>query len=364
MPKFIRSACLTNYVEVARSVGLDPYRQLTAAGLSRACLVDPDTMIRASAVGRLLETSAQAAGIEDFGLRMADTRRPSILGPIGLVLQEEPSLRKALDSLCRYLRLHSDSLELRIEEEEDTAIIREERIAQARVPARQVSDLTIGALHRIMRSLLGAAWKPERVCFSHGAPTSTAAYVRFFGCPVEFGCDFNGIVCTSKNLDARLPKADPVMARYARQYLDSILERPDATMANKVRQFVRALLPSGRCSIEQVSRHLGIDRRTVHRHLARDKETFSSIVDAVRADLATRYLERADRPLAEVADLLGFSGLSALSRWFSGHFGCSASSWRAGHLVPHHARGGRAGRGPDRVHGAAPTTGGRRESMR
>ena len=88
MPKLIRSACLTNYVEVARSIGLDPYRQLKAAGLSRACLADPDTMIRASAVGRLLEASAHAAGVEDFGLRMAETRRLSILGPIGLLLQE------------------------------------------------------------------------------------------------------------------------------------------------------------------------------------------------------------------------------------------------------------------------------------
>src|SRR5262245_841159 len=364
MRKFIRSACLTNYVDVARSVGLDPYRQLRAAGLSRACLVDPDTMIRASAVGRLLETSAQDAGIEDFGLRMAETRRPSILGPIGLVLQEEPTLRKALESLRRYLRLHSDSLELRIEEEEDTAIIREERIAQARVTARQVSNLTIGALHRILHSLVEAAWKPERVCFSHGAPTSTAAYVRFFGCPVEFRCDFNGIVCTSKDLDARLPRADPVMARYARQYLDSILERPDATMANKVRQFVRALLPSGRCSIEQLSRHLGMDRRTVHRHLAREKETFSSIVGAVRADLATRYLERADRPLAEVAELLGFSGLIHLARWFSARCGCRAVSLGAARRAPHHARGGRAGRGPAWVHGATPTTRGRMESTR
>ena len=337
MPKFIRSACLTNYVDVARSVGLDPYGQLKVVGLSRACLVDPDTIIRASAVGRLLEASAQAAGIEDFGLRMAETRRPSILGPIGLVLQEEPTLRKALESFRRYLRLHSDSLELTIEEEEDTAIIREERTAQARVLAPQVSELTIGALHRILRSLLGAAWKPERVCFSHAGPPSTATHVRFFGCPVDFRCDFNGIVCAARDLDTRLPKADPVMARYARQYLDSLLAEPDATTADKVRQLVRALLPSGRCSIEEVSQHLGMDRRTVHRHLVRDKETFSSIVDTVRVEQAPRYLESGERPLADVAELLGFSGLSALSRWFSRRFGRSASAWRAAHrgrMVP------------------------------
>ena len=140
MPKLIRSACLTHYVEVARSVGLDPYRQLKAAGLSRACLADLDTMIRVSAVVRLLEASAQAVGVEHFGLRMAETRRLSILGSIGLLLQEEPTVRKALASLARYLRLHTDSLSLGIEEDGETAIIREERIIQARNPSRQVAS--------------------------------------------------------------------------------------------------------------------------------------------------------------------------------------------------------------------------------
>ena len=72
-------------------------------------------------------------------------------------------------------------------------------------------------------------------------------------------------------------------------------------------------------------------------HLASDVETFSSIGDAVRVELETRYLTATDRRLAEVTDLLGFSGLSALSRWFSGRFGCSASAWRAAHrgrMVP------------------------------
>ena len=68
-----------------------------------------------------------------------------------------------------------------------------------------------------------------------------------------------------------------------------------------------------------------------------DKETFSSIVEAVRVELATRYLTAADLALAEVADPLAFSALSALSRWFSGRFDCGASPWRAAHrgrMVP------------------------------
>ena len=44
--------------------------------------------------------------------------------------------------------------------------------------------------------------------------------------------------------------------------------------------------------------------------------------------MAPRYVSSRDRPLSEVASLLGFDSLSAFSRWFHGRFGCSVSKWR------------------------------------
>jgi AraC-like DNA-binding protein len=126
-----------------------------------------------------------------------------------------------------------------------------------------------------------------------------------------------------------LPAADPVMARHVKQYLEPMLARANATVSEKVRQQVYELLPSGRCCAERTASSLGLDRRSLHRQLARDGETFSAIVDAVRADLAQRYVEDRGRSLSEVAYVLGFSATSAFSRWFRGRFGCSAMSWRA-----------------------------------
>jgi AraC-like DNA-binding protein len=42
-----------------------------------------------------------------------------------------------------------------------------------------------------------------------------------------------------------------------------------------------------------------------------------------------RYLEDPNRPLYLIAEMLGFSALSAFSRWFQDRYGCSASRWRA-----------------------------------
>jgi len=108
-------------------------------------------------------------------------------------------------------------------------------------------------------------------------------------------------------------------------------ERPrqaDAKLAAYVRQFIVMQLGSGRCTIDQAAAHLGIDRRTVHRRLAREGETFTSIVDHVRRELATRYIREGARSLAEISGLLGFAAQSGFSRWYRRTFGRPASHER------------------------------------
>ena len=100
-------------------------------------------------------------------------------------------------------------------------------------------------------------------------------------------------------------------------------------MLEDVRRTILLLLPSGRCGIEQVAEHLGVVCRTVQRRLAEQGQSFSSIVNDIRKELSTRHVIESDRPLTEVATLLGFSAPSAFSRWYHTQFGCSAKESRA-----------------------------------
>jgi AraC-like DNA-binding protein len=327
MTDLIRSACLTSYPEIARSLGLDPLRLLDACGINRRCLDDPDIKLPAGALGRLLETSAKAAKAEDFGLRLAETRTLSVLGPVGLLVREEPTVRAALNSLMRYIRLHNEALHIRLEEHDGEAIISVELRAERPVPMRQGVELAVGVAYRVLRSLLGAGWKPL-VCFAHDAPRRRDTHRRVF-VNVAFGRDFNGIVCAVRDLDRRIPASDPTLARYARRHLEALLERPNASMADKVRELVWLQLGSGHCTVEQIAGQLDVDRRTLHRKLAAEGLTFSAIVEEVRTEIVTRTLSSRERPLTVVADMLGFSSLSAFSRWFSGRFRSSPSRWRA-----------------------------------
>jgi AraC-like DNA-binding protein len=216
---------------------------------------------------------------------------------------------------------------LRIEEGGGSAVISLAAFIETPAPKRQVVEMTVAVLYRTLRQFLGNGWRP-RVCFAHNAPRNRDTHRRLFGGSAEFNRDFNGIVCRSSDLDSSIAAADPAMARYAQQYVDSITHT-NATFSEKVRELVNLMLSSGDCRMERIAEHLGVDRKTVHRHLAEEGTSFSAIVDAVRTELVNRYIDNRERSLGVVAEMLGLSDLSAFSRRFKRRFGRSVSAWRA-----------------------------------
>ena len=329
MSGLARSATLTNYAEVARKVGLKPLTLLREFGLPQRCLRDPEFKVPINAVRGLLEASAERSGVEAFGLLMAETRRLSNLGPLGLLVRELPTLRLAVEALARYTNRLNEALFLTIEDAGDVVVLREELIVGESGSIRQSTELAIGVVFRILQSLLGPGWKPRRVCFAHEAPADRSVHERVFGRIVEFGHDFNGIICLRKELEAPNPNADPLMAKYAQGLVDADFASDPTDMSRKVRELVVKLLSTGECTIDVAAQHLGVNRRTIHRHLSEAGETFSDIVDSVRRELAARYVKDRHRTLADVSLLLGFSAPSGFSRWYQRQFSSKASERRA-----------------------------------
>ena len=329
MKRVIRSASLTNYAEVARGAGLDPGRMLSEFGLPEASLREMEMKVSSEAVRALLEASAERSGVEAFGLLMAEKRRLSNLGPLGLLIREQPTLRDAVEALARYANRLNEALMLAIDSAGEVVVLREELILSGRGPIRQATELAIGVAFLALKGLLGEASRPRRVCFAHSAPADRSVHERIFGRIVEFGHDFNGIVWRGKDLDVANPDADPVAARYARRLVETALHHKPSDAASQVRALVVAQLAKGHAGIDRVARELGVTRRTVHRRLLMEGQTFSAILDEVRRDLATRYLADHHRSLSEVSMLLGFAAPSGFARWHRRHFDQPASERRA-----------------------------------
>jgi AraC-like DNA-binding protein len=324
----IRSATLSGYMELVTSLGRDPLMFLQAVGLSPKLLENSETLVPRDAARELLEITARATKVEDFALRLAARRRLSALGPISLVLKEEPTPRHALNTLCRYLKLVNPSLILNVEDAGGTVIIREGLLPSPGLAMRQSVELAVGTMYRMLSDLAGEQWRPREVCFSHRPTADLSAYRAFFGATIKFNQEFDGLVCDAMELDKPRASGDQLAANYARKFLETALTHRKASTQDSCYQMILAVLPGGGCSAQEVARLMGVDRRTLHRHLEAEGLSYSQLLDLVRSDLVKRHLRESDLPLNEVAELLGFSRPSSLSHWFQAKFSCTASQWR------------------------------------
>ena len=77
-----------------------------------------------------------------------------------------------------------------------------------------------------------------------------------------------------------------------------------------------------------MARALNMSKRTLHRKLRENDETFRSLLVQVRMDLAERYIRTPDYSITEIAFLLGFTDTSAFSRAFRKWFDRSPTQAR------------------------------------
>ena len=329
MTDLIRSAGLSCYPEVARSVGLDPRQMMRKVRLPLAILDKPDTPIAVPALRRLLELSAEESGAEDFGLRLAERGGLTNFGAVGLIVREQATVGEALEAFSRFIHVHHDGMKLDIVSDKQTVIIRLHLRGRQPTAPRQSIDMALGSIHRIIQSLFGSDWRPLEVHLHYPPPHDRKRYRDFYGCRVIFNAEEDAILLSPHDMKRRIPSAHPLVASYLRKRIEAIETRP-AGWEEKVDEVVRTLLASGDCTVERVAEHLACSRRTVHRHLAEAGTSFSAILDAQRADLVVQLIDDPDRPLADIAVQLGFSAQSAMARWFRGRFGCTITQWRKG----------------------------------
>ena len=324
----IRSAVLADFEPLAIRCGLDPRRLLAECRLPANSLTERDLMLPVDQVNLLLEASARLSGNASFGLDLAQHRRLSHLGELGLLLRDLPTVRHVLDALSEYVRFHNETLVYALETEGDSAHILMDPRTSGEAPPRQFSEFVLGSAFRIFQQQFADDWNTLRVCFRHDAPAGTARHLKFFGHLPQFGYAFNGFICPTYVLDRPNPAADPAFSGYARNLVAARVAQSTESRTDEIRRVIFQLLPRGRCDAENIAATLGIDRRTVSRQLQREATSVSVLIDEARTELAVRYVRGSTMPLTEVATLLGFKSASALSNWYRRQFGVPPSSHR------------------------------------
>jgi len=160
-------------------------------------------------------------------------------------------------------------------------------------------------------------------------PEAKARYEEFFGCKMTKS---SSMAISFSYEDATRPflTSNQPMWEFFESKLNQKLAQLDqsASTVDRVRAILIEMLPSGDSSIETVTQRLAMSKRTLQRKLSAEAETFQTVLQDVRSELADHYLGKSDIPLTEIAFLLGFQESNSFIRAYSSWKGISPGSYR------------------------------------
>ena len=322
-----RAVTLTSFSEVARFVGLDPYVMLGRAGLHPSSLRDPENWLPGNRVLNLLSDCALRSRRDDFGVILGECRTFASLGPISLLLRHEPTLRDIINSGIEYRRLLNELLSLELRDDGHDALLEWNLVPGLKSSQGILLLATIG--YRVLVHGAGVDWQPDCIHFRDSPPKHLATFRRIFQCSLEFDSQFDGMSFSSGCLDLPNEFAEPELAKHARGLLNLMPGiRRDDTMVERTRSTIPFLISHGQVRAEDVARCFGVPVRTLQRRLVAEGQSFGTLLNETRRELAVRYLANSNQSITSVAHLTGYSALSSFTRWFIAEFGMSPGRWR------------------------------------
>ncbi len=315
------SAWLKGVIDAMAEAGLDTDELLRAAHIDPALLADREGRVPTEKMSRLWRGAVERSGDPAIGLIGADAPMAGNFDVVGYSMLSSSTLRAALQSISRHMRLVSDAAEITLEPRGDNVLARFDLFGGREPIPRQRMEFDLLTILNFCRWVAGGPIESALVGLVYEPPAEEARFREVFRCPLRFGADFNGWIFTSEVLDAPLPASNPIVAEAHESLLQQRLAIFDgAGLSVRVRLEIARQLANGAPRCEAIANALKISYRTLQRRLHEEGETFDKLLDATRCDLAQHYLARPNLTTADVAYLLGFADpgtfFRACKRWF------------------------------------------------
>lgn len=315
---FVSSAILVGANELIRAYGQQPASIARAAGLPAAALGNADLPVPASAVVKFFERAAAVCRDPGWGLKLSlSARLAAVIGPLWILLRNARTLREMCVEIAENFDLYSSAAIVNFEPVQDgDGLLRWSPGIRIQGGVVQMAEFALALLCRELRTHAPVGWMPQMVLFQHAAPADLSLHHRLFGSDLRFDQDQNALLIDCAALDHPLHSRTTGARGTVRGILRHVADLANIDTSQQVESIIRSQLPFGPCTLRDVSLAMGVAPRTLQERLARHGAGFQAIRDRVRADLALRYVRDSRLGVVDIAEILGYTDATVLSRSF------------------------------------------------
>ena len=317
-----------------RSRGLDQNALLMQAGISPELLGSPQARVSSRHYGTLWHLIAQTLDDEFFGMDSHRMKAGSFTLLCHAVIHSD-TLERALRRALRFLRLILDDMagELHCADGMAHIVLKDlagNALATA-VPKRAFAYGTyLIMLHGLACWLVGRRIPLVHADFRCAEPAYSEEWRILFAQTLNFNQDHSGITFPAAWLEMPNIQNERTMKEFLRSAPANFLVKfkNSAGLAAKIRRRLREMPPATWPDFDTLARQFHSSAATLRRRLDDEGESYRSIMDDLRRDLAISLLSDTQHSIAEIAGELGFAESSAFHRAFKKWTGIRPGEYR------------------------------------
>lgn len=315
--------------------GIDPHPFLESIGIPTARLTAPEGLLTAEDLERLVAGVIAYGNRPDIPLQLGRRIRLRNHSLVGFAVVSSPSVDYALRLVMRFFRLIFPAFRMRYERGDDISSI-------SYTPTMPMSheclkfhiEVIAAATYTAIKELHQDELPEFDLELSIEQPANLSHYRQYMP---KARLRFSALTYPGVRLllPTSVVAGQPAMAN--QETLD-VAERRCRLLVEKIvhsrntGEWVRMILresTDGLPSIEEVASTINISTRTLHRYLKREDLVYRSLCAEERERRARELLCQTSLSISRIAQELGYSDASNLTRAFKLSVGCSPSSYRA-----------------------------------
>lgn len=253
-----------------------------------------------------------------IGLHTGMTFHPSDLGVMGYVLQNCKDIQQAMALIIKTNPFGNKTVSNEVDVVGDDVVVDfNSPFEPARV--RHWVEMNIAAYLRMFHILTDNQYLGElsytELHFAHAAGGSESVYSEYFQCPIKFSQPVSKFLTNMENFSKPIHKSNENVLHAFMSQLGIRLE--DETFTAEVKAYVKECLPhTGAPTLTELAKHLRISESTVKRKLSKEGLSYGGLCQQLMLEIAKEMLGSRNFNLTDVANYLGYSAPSALSRAF------------------------------------------------
>lgn len=324
---FISASVVRSLLSFLEQRGLNKEQLCQAVNLDPEAVNDGDNTCPPETYGQLMSLAIEQLEDPNLGFHFGSAAEPDRWGVVGYLINSSESLATALTMQQKFQDLVGTIGKINFSSDEKDITLKWET-KQPVIPA--LAEEAVTGWVAFCRWITGTTLNPKEVFFKHSKPANVTAYEEFFGCPLHFEAEFNGLIGPLEFLDLPIKRADSGVRSWLEQQaanrLKAISEVPP--VVRSLETFIQSHLVQGIPDLGQAAKALEIAPRTLQKKLSDEGTSFSKVVENVRLELAKSLLKDSEYSLIEISLLVGFSEQSAFTRAFSRWSGESPTAFR------------------------------------